>query len=407
MGDPEDPPPKKSSEQMTVYNVPVRNAYEVLTAAASRTKPRPKPASNSVYQEAASPKLRVPPVTIPPTYGPTKAESITQDLDKARSLIDEVTQDYRIRNTEKGLLVFANNADARATIIECLKVNRIFYHTHPLSSAKPKRFVLHGLTKQDINAIKDDLAEQGITPVSVNYMFTKSPRYTGQCSYILYFDKSSPITLAQLKEVRAVNRTIAKWASYKSKSSGVSPCRRCCGFGHGALNCGMPPRCIVCAGDHIVAECKFILAKHAGGHSQIHQRHLKCANCNGNHCATFKDCQIRLDYLEELEKKRKPKPLPPTKDETHYPTPVYANPQYLQYQSNVPLMSDVLQPTINQLPAPQQPPQQQGSNEDLYSMNECQSMMNELYNALQACTCRQEQAKVIADYSFKYFCKFP
>lgn len=407
MGDPEDPPPKKSSEEMTVYNVPVRNAYEVLVAAASKTKSRTKPLPNSVYQEDAPPKLRVPPITIPPTYGPTEAESISQDLDKARTLIGEITQEYRIRNSEKGLLVFANNATARATIIDCLKQNRTFYYTHPMSNTKPKRFVLHGLTKQDINAIKEDLAEQGITPVSVNYMFTKSPRYSGQCSYILYFERSSQITLAQLKEVRAVNRTIARWANYKSKASGVSPCRRCCCFGHGAQNCGKPPRCIVCAGDHIVAECKFILAKHSGGHSQIHQRHLKCANCSGNHCATFKDCQTRLDYIAALEKKRIVKPQPPTRDQATFPTPVYGNPQYQQYQSSGPLMSDMLQPTNNQPPTLQQPSQHQMINEDLYSMSECQSMMNELYNALQACTCRQEQAKVIADYSIKYFCKFP
>lgn len=98
-------------------------------------------------------------------------------------------------------------------------------------------------------------------------MFTKSPRYSGQCSYILYFERSWQITLAQLKEVRAVNMTIAK---YKSKASRVSPCRRCCCSGYGALNCGNSPRCIVCAGDHIAADCKYILSKHAGGNSQIH-----------------------------------------------------------------------------------------------------------------------------------------
>lgn len=162
MSDPENPQPKKSSEE-TVYNVSVRNAYEVLAAAASKSSV--KPMHNSVYQEVVPPKTRVPHITIPPTFGPLEAESISQDLDKARTLIAKVSQDYRIRNSKEGLPVFANTATARSTIIDHLKKNRTFYFTHPLSNSKPKRFVLHGLTKQDISSIKDDLAAQGIVPV--------------------------------------------------------------------------------------------------------------------------------------------------------------------------------------------------------------------------------------------------
>lgn len=56
-------------------------------------------------------------------------------------------------------------------------------------------------------------------------------------------------------------------------------CYRCQGFGHDAKNCKRGPKCVFCAGDHLVEVCPN---KNDG------QR--KCTNCSGNHTANYGGC---------------------------------------------------------------------------------------------------------------------
>lgn len=175
---------------------------------------------------------------------------------------------------------------------------------------------------------------------------------------------------------------------------------RCCCSGHGALNCGNSPRCIVCAGDHIAADCKYILAKHTGGNSQIHV----ISNVQIALAITVPPSRNVVSDLNTSKLWRRsgqPNPYLPLLMKPPSLRQSTGTPQFQQYQNNglskaFLQQPNPLQPTHQQIPQPLT----SQANEDLYSMSECQSMMNDLHNALQACTCRQEQAKIIADYSF-------
>ncbi|KAL1475156.1 hypothetical protein MTO96_037488 [Rhipicephalus appendiculatus] len=57
-------------------------------------------------------------------------------------------------------------------------------------------------------------------------------------------------------------------------------CYHCLGFGHTAYQCKSPRRCKLCAGPHIYKECKS-------------QADPLCANCGGEHAATFTGCPER------------------------------------------------------------------------------------------------------------------
>lgn len=401
----EQPLPKKSGQETVEYDVEVRNQFELLAKA---KKGSPKIKKTQITTQAPIVKERkAPPITIIRT-------SKNPDFTKIRSSIDTETKQYHIKFTPAGLKLFPTTYESHKTIITTLKATETHYFTHPFEESKPKRFVLYGLNKYALPDVRDMLAEVNLQPMDVKYMFVKTPRYIEQCNYIVYFNRADQISLDKLKQIRAVNQTIVTWAHYQMKSNGVTCCRKCLGWGHGSLGCGLPAKCVVCAKPHIVGECPLIKLKIDGGHESVPIALIKCGNCEGNHTATFKNCPKRLDYIESVaaQKQRREAPRPASKIQFTNTVPVYSNAAYKDVMTPPrPSYADTLkQPLPTTTPTTQQHPQQQQqqySNNDLYSMSDCQKMLDDLFTALQACNNKQQQAKVIADYALKYLCKFP
>ena len=78
--------------------------------------------------------------------------------------------------------------------------------------------------------------------------------------------------------------------AYETKGK-VLQCYNCQGYNHSQANCRKPQACLRCAGPHRVKDCPKP------------RDETKCANCNGNHHSTAKDCLIR--QYAETEFKRK------------------------------------------------------------------------------------------------------
>ena len=60
-------------------------------------------------------------------------------------------------------------------------------------------------------------------------------------------------------------------------------CYKCQHFGHKATSCRSKQRCSVCSGEHGVSDCPEI-------NKEEEQKERKCANCKGNHPASYKNC---------------------------------------------------------------------------------------------------------------------
>lgn len=374
------------------FGVPVRNGFEVLMSQ------RP----NSTYRPERVKQSRTPPITVP------RMGEGTPDFNLVRSAIQEVTSDYQIRFLPSGMKILPNHKQAHELITTMLSENLTNYFTHPYEENKPQRYVLYGLDRYELDEVKEMFKKTGLDPTDVKYMFLKQPKFQEQCNYIVYFDRKSNVTIDQLKSIKAVNHVIVSWDHYKRKTGGVTCCRKCLGFGHGSQCCGLPAKCLVCAKPHLVRNCPLIIGKRTGGHSQIHQDLILCGNCGANHTATYKDCPTRLNYIEGLSKNRKPTPnqpkaarsAPPPSNPTNFPTPIFASPAYTSQQTGPSYASIANQKLQN-------PQQQQSQTEELYTMSECKTMLDNLFGALQACNSRQQQAKVIADYALQYLCNFP
>lgn len=248
---PIEPPFKKGTG--VSYAVVTADQFETLdTLEDNRRRKGQKaagPTVNSGYEDLLPTKAkRPPPIRIPTHYDSTQQRNIPS-TDSIRAAVSNITNDYNIRNDAAEVRILCENPSNHQRIVNELKKLKIYYFTHPTDQKKHKRFVLYGLEKLDTDDLTSHLDSAGVKPVKITYMTARNPRFNDQCNYILHFEWTTNTTLSQLKTVRSLNHTMVYWAHYKPKESGVGCCRNCSKFGHGARDCGLPPKCIFCSSD--------------------------------------------------------------------------------------------------------------------------------------------------------------
>lgn len=100
------------------------------------------------------------------------------------------------------------------------------------------------------------------------------------------------------------------------KKKGPTQCFQCQRFGHVAINCNMPSRCVKCAGSHESNECTIpakgenteIIVKtdeRTGSITTQVGQTVKCVNCNAEgHTAGAKECPRKLAITRRMEESR-------------------------------------------------------------------------------------------------------
>lgn len=237
-------------------------------------------------------------------------------------------------------------------------------------------------------------------------MRIKNKRYSDEANYLIHFNRDDDINISSLRLIRDLERTIVSWSHYKSKSPEVCVCHNCWNFGHGAMLCYMPPKCVICARGHVMKDCPFLKDKIERGLPNIATKHLRCTHCKGNHTATFRGCYERLKFIENRRPKQRSQ---------NQPRAAQVPPQN-QIQHTSPR---ILPSSSAWTPAPQRPNppglpninrsksyKEQVQPADNLSIINCQAMLDEIFKALQSCNNYFEQAKAIFDLGIKYFAKF-
>jgi hypothetical protein len=86
----------------------------------------------------------------------------------------------------------------------------------------------------------------------------------------------------------------------------IPQCKRCQLHGHTQKHCQRQPRCVKCAGKHLTADCK-----------KKTRAKPKCANCNLEHPASYRGCEVtktfkaRRNKLIQDKSKERAEKVPP------------------------------------------------------------------------------------------------
>lgn len=385
-----------SAERDLTYNVPTSNTYTLL---------------NNNDNKSEGPDVSTKPVKPQPIVVPAASAP------NIRSLLVAQKTSFTMRIATTGIKLFPTDVATHTSIVSILKANNLNYFTFSPRESASKKFVLFGLDNYPEEEVQSMLVADGLNPAAVKKMRISKQRFADETNYLVYFSPSELISLSDLRDKKCINYTRVSWAHYKTQTPTVTQCHRCMAYGHGTSNCGMPERCGVCAKKHTTGNCPLILEKQKANQRQINPNKLRCANCNGQHAATFRGCAHREQYIKTRGPSKRPQsqqqqqkqqlqrpqrlvqPPPPTNN-IEYP----AIPRMFS-TNGPPGFAYSAPPLWARTPMPPQP--EDGDTSSSYTGQDINLMLNEIFSSLQGCRSKAEQARVILELGIKYFSKFP
>lgn len=219
------------------------------------------------------------------------------------AIVNNVSNNHKFLGRPSELLVFPVTVECHKRITEELRNHKMPFYTHPLKRKANFKYVLYGIPHMPIDTIRTELEHVNIAPIAVSYLLSKTERDNNVSpsslanadsdflrSYVLEFTPGE-VTREQIQKISYINRHVCKWREFKTGGNGPTLCHRCCMFGHGQLNCGRDPVCALCAEAHLTSDCRLF-------NSQNPKAKYRCINCiinkvNHNHRASAPDCPSR------------------------------------------------------------------------------------------------------------------
>lgn len=236
------------------------------------------------------------------------------------------------RNTSEGIKVHLETVDDFRTVTDSLKNQGKEYTTHQLPQDRELVVVIRGVCQTFSEKEVLEEIQQSVPEAERVHRMKKG-------------DSIWPLVTVHLKNNSAAKAIfdvssiggLRVQVEPKRKSKIVSQCRRCMKFRHTANYCQAAWVCAFCSQGHITATCPSKDKKDASP---------KCANCSGNHRATYRGCPKapakEKAQNKEHEARNKPSPRPARQPSHLKPGVSYAA---------------KLNPTSNQGPSyPPQPP---------------------------------------------------
>jgi hypothetical protein len=326
--------------------------------------------------------------------------------------------------TQEGIRVRTYTTVDFKSSCDLLKSSKVEFYTHDLPENKQVKFVLYGVPDLDISFITDSLKSQGIEPTEIRKMKLKSKRYEEEANYILYF-RPGIVNINMLRKIKAVCNAICRWDYYSNSRKSPIQCHRCQKIGHGQRNCNLEHRCVICSENHPSADCPFTRNSQSADPSL-----LKCANCGGNHTASYISCSKKIEHMKRVqEAKSKPQSSPKNgskpfvfgADVNNFP--FLGNNRQNQQNSGFNFKNNNTTNTNNELLYSSQlksantnsitnrlnlnQNSSQQVNNNLFSFAEIVALTNEIVTKLRNCRTREDQFQIIMQLSIKYCYNLP
>lgn len=167
------------------------------------------------------------------------------------------------------------------------------YHTYENKQKRPIRVMAKGLHHSwPVNDVYGDLKERGYNiENAVNKLSWKEKKPLDM--FILSFDHNeNPEKIHKITHILNTKVEI-----HPMRGSKIIPqCKKCQAFEHTQKYCNRNPRCVKCAGNHLTQLC-----------TKPSETKATCANCNSDHPANYRGCQVakQLQQLRSTQNKIK------------------------------------------------------------------------------------------------------
>lgn len=209
--------------------------------------------------------------------------------------------------TERGLRIDIVDAKEHEEVQAILTSNQVPFYMYHVARTRPYKVVLFGLQEMEETALEVKLHAIDVKPEKLAKLTLKKPRYDRQAVYMLSF-KTGATSMEYLRSIKTIDKISVRWDRYRAKNfNGLPQCRNCQRLGHSSENCRAPPRCLVCAEQHLTSNCtkkilrKDLKQKQLNGET-IERSYIKCALCGEQHTANYLGCKERKQYINVQQK---------------------------------------------------------------------------------------------------------
>lgn len=233
---------------------------------------------NQAGESNNNPNTTVPKIKIPPIYlqSDINHKELTTDI---KSLATGEFTTYC--NTNSIRINLTKQEDYRSLTKHFFE-NKIKYHTYQNPSSKPLSVVIKNVPiSLTIQEIENELK---ILPViKITRLLTKDKQPLPVCAVDLT-DNEDAKKIFTLKSLYYSIVTV----EIRKKPTNIPQCHRCQQYFHTKNYCTLEPRCVKCAGNHLHNQCP-----------KKKNEPLTCANCGGNHAASYRGCPHHLELLQK------------------------------------------------------------------------------------------------------------
>ena len=172
-------------------------------------------------------------------------------------------------------------------IIEELKKKNTEFHTYQRKQDKGYKVVLRNMhSSVDINELKSEiekLEHKVIRITNIRQRITQKPLP------LFFVELESNENNKKIFEINKLLNLIISFEPPRKKRN-IPQCMKCQEYGHTKNYCFKSPVCVKCAKKHLTSECPI----------KEKIQSVKCANCDGNHPASYKGCIVRKQLQQKL-----------------------------------------------------------------------------------------------------------
>ncbi|KAL7289556.1 hypothetical protein TKK_0016527 [Trichogramma kaykai] len=183
--------------------------------------------------------------------------------------------------------IVTNNTENYHSVFNLLKDVNAQFHTYQPKSEKGYKVVLRSMhPSADISYIKKEIESHGHTVINISnikHAITKTP-----LPLFIVEIKTNPNN----KDIFNINKLLNTIVSFEPprKKRDIPQCKNCQDFEHTKKYCHRHPVYVKCAKSHLTTDCPL--------KGKI--KEVICANCKGNHPASYKGCQVRKQLQQKL-----------------------------------------------------------------------------------------------------------